>query len=854
MTNHHSSLRLKPLVCACFLQVILLTGSFTSPTVAQSTVTLAPVGGVPIVQNVGQWSELVDLAVGAFADGPWLDADGLLLMVGGQGLGDGLGLGEDLGKRSAVRITIVGAQPGGGWTPSRRLAGPTISYFVGADAARHHSAVPVWGEARRGLSDGSEFVVTGGGQLGWNWRIENALTGSGLSDGGRDSNSPVAHRLRVEGARALRPGPSGSVIVDTPSGPIDLPPLSADAQTSHIVLESAEDGSRIEISPDDNVESADGAEQSIDRPLSARSRSVADWETEHAAARKRVDASGLDWATYFGGSGAEKLFTLDVDLDGSVYVSGSTTSMDLPVTPGAFDGSLRGIQSAYVAKLSSDGARMEYLTFLGGTGTDYVKAIELDDETGDLIVGGDTTSTDFPTSADAYRPAAGGGWEAFLVRLNSAGTGLRYSSYVGGSSNDYVEDLHVGQGGAVTLLLETWSRDLPTHAHAAFATYRGGSDAFVIRFEPPGMVPGIATYIGGAGDDCHDCSLAVGADDTIYVAGWTNSDDLPVSRGAFSESRKGDDGYVLALERNGERIRYGTYLGGSGSDCTLDCEIVVDSGGTVVIFGSTSSTDFPTTPGAFAPRLSGGTDSFLASISRDGTSLGFSTLFGGSGNETGHRVVPRSDGIWVMGWTNSLDLPTTPDAFMASRSGADDLFLAIISPDAGSMRYSTYLGGSAGECEFNCGMVVRDGAFIVGATTYSTDAPVTSGVFAGRSAGRAEGYVARLSPGEDSVPTSPTMTPTPVTPPPTPTSTSTPTATLATSTASTPTPTATLVTPEASPPGSVRYLPINSKMAHLGVVYDVEMAAPSGRCVPARRREHVRRSAEVPLVAQHPGR
>jgi len=319
----------------------------------------------------------------------------------------------------------------------------------------------------------------------------------------------------------------------------------------------------------------------------------------------------------------------------------------------------------------------------------------------------------------------------------------------------------VGQGGSITMLLETWSRDLETHARAAFGVYRGGSDAFVVRFEPPAMVPVMASYIGGSGADCHDCSLAVGVDDTIYVSGWTTSDDLPVSRGAISEVRRGQDGYVLALDRTGERFRYGTYLGGSGSDCVLDCEIVVDAAGTVIVVGSTTSADFPTTPGAFSRASSGGTGAFLASISPDGTTLGFSTLFGGAGRDVAHRVALRGDGTWVMGSTSSSDLPTTRDAFMRTRAGADDLFLAIFSADAGTLRYSTYLGGSGNECEFNCGMVVQDDAFIVGATTYSTDAPVTASVFAARSAGRAEGYVARLAPGDGHAPPPP--------PPPTPT-------------------------------------------------------------------------------------
>jgi len=337
---------------------------------------------IPIVQNAGQWPAYVDFAVGAFGGGPWLIDDGILLAAPA-------GENDTTAEWNAkiVRIDRIDSQAT--WEPRGRIAVPRISYLVGDDLQRHQSAVPLWREVSHRLLDGHRIVVSGGVELGWSWRV--------VDDGARYAS--VAERMAM-----LSPALQGG-------WPIE----DFNAHDDTVIGEL--------IEPVDVV-----------HPRGAIALAHAAYPRE-AIGREKVgaafDTAGLTWATYFGGSGDEKLYTLDVDLAGSIYVSGSSTSPDLPVTPGAFDRTQRGDRSAYVAKLSPDGARMEYLTFLGGRGTDYVKVIAVNHESGNLIAGGDTTSTDFPTTADADRRSAAGGWDAFLVALDPTGPALRYSSCLG---------------------------------------------------------------------------------------------------------------------------------------------------------------------------------------------------------------------------------------------------------------------------------------------------------------------------------------------------------------------------------------------------------------------------------------
>ena len=349
----------------------------------------------PIVQNVGQWPEHVDFRVGAFDAGPVLDDAGVSLTTGQSA--DSFGLGP--AKHASVRISFPSHGSSGAWESSARLDSPTISYIVGDDEGTWRTAVPIWREAHRALNEEKHVVVTGDGPLGWSWRIESSGAASPAALG---ISGPASIRLEVEGAREIRQTHAG-VIIDTDAGEIALPPLDGDVAGVSIAIVGVDGGQSIELerSAPGGLGGSTLSKDSSDDDLTSLEPTVLEPTI--------LDPAGLIWGTYFGGSWDEKLYTLDVDAAGNVYVAGSSSSPDLPVTPGAFDPTLRGGQSAFVARLSSDGARMEFLTFLGGRGIEYVKAVEIDHETGDVILGGDTTSSDFPTTADADRRTAPGG-------------------------------------------------------------------------------------------------------------------------------------------------------------------------------------------------------------------------------------------------------------------------------------------------------------------------------------------------------------------------------------------------------------------------------------------------------------
>ncbi|HEX2193112.1 MAG TPA: hypothetical protein VHH09_07940 [Acidimicrobiales bacterium] len=197
------------------------------------------------------------------------------------------------------------------------------------------------------------------------------------------------------------------------------------------------------------------------------------------------DGSALLYSTFVGGSGPEGALGLAVDLWGSAYITGETTSPDFPTTLGAFDRTYGGEGDVFVTKLAPDGSALAYSTFLGGGGHDGSSAVAVN-YLGEAHVVGFTGSTDFPTTPDALSNSRNGGSDAFLTRLNARGTGLGYSTYLGGSGHDSAQDVIVDLRGAAYVSGTTQSPDFPTTVGAFDRTVNSASDdAFVSKISRP---------------------------------------------------------------------------------------------------------------------------------------------------------------------------------------------------------------------------------------------------------------------------------------------------------------------------------------------------------------------------------
>ena len=339
----------------------------------------------------------------------------------------------------------------------------------------------------------------------------------------------------------------------------------------------------------------------------------------------------LLYSTYFSGSmGNQRCNAIAVDSSGSAYITGRTTSVDFPTTAKAVQRDLKGFEDAFVVKLTPSGDAADYSTLLGGSSNlDEGFGIAVDGA-GFAYVAGHTASTDFPVSDGAIQKRFGGGNEffgdAFVAKLNQAGSALVYSTYLGGGAGDRASAVAVNANGEAFVAGITQSTDFPTanalqgrNAGSCVDTFSNCSDAFVAKLNQAGTALLYSTYIGGgnrgtspfqAGDSA--AGIAVDQADNAYVAGTTSSADFPVSRAVQSRVAGNGDCFVVKLGPGGELL-YATYLGGTGDESASG---VAAANNDVYVVGVATSVGFPTTPGALQSSFAGSFDS--ASLARDG--------------------------------------------------------------------------------------------------------------------------------------------------------------------------------------------------------------------------------------------
>jgi hypothetical protein len=326
----------------------------------------------------------------------------------------------------------------------------------------------------------------------------------------------------------------------------------------------------------------------------------------------------LSFSTYLGGSSDEAAYGVVTDSSGNSYVAGYTTSIDFPATPGAYKGASQGsLYDAFVAKYSPTGALI-YATYLGGSGDDIAYGIAVD-SSGNAYITGSTTSTDFPVTSGTLRNVyQGGSSDAFVAKMNAAGNGLLYSTYLGGSGDDIGYAIALDAADEATVAGSTSSTDLPVNVGAYGPSNGGGlTDAFVARLNAAGTVLIYSTYLGGAGEDVA-YGVAVDTAGNAYVTGYTESNNFPTTSGVAQRVEAGGyDAFVTVLNPYATAPLYSTLLGGSQQDYGVG--IAVDSLGNAYVTGYTASPDYPATPGVLQPAKGSGYDAIVTKLNPYGT-------------------------------------------------------------------------------------------------------------------------------------------------------------------------------------------------------------------------------------------
>ncbi|MGH9940491.1 MAG: SBBP repeat-containing protein, partial [Blastocatellia bacterium] len=402
--------------------------------------------------------------------------------------------------------------------------------------------------------------------------------------------------------------------------------------------------------------------------------------------------SALVYSTYLGGADDDQGYGLAVDGSGNVYLTGLTASADFPVK-NPLQPARKGDSDAFVTKINPAGAQLTYSTYLGGAFSDAGRGITVD-AAGNCYLVGDTTSTDFPVK-NPLQSANRGISDAFVVKLNAAGSDSVFATYLGGGRQDTAYGVAVDSAGAVYVAGSTTSPDFNVN-NALQSDNLGGEDAFVTKISENGAQLSYSTYLGGSGNDS-GLSIAVDGTGNAYVTGSTASANFEVKDPVQGANRGSGDVFVAKINANGAALVYATYLGGSGLDQGLD--IAVDQAGSAYVTGVTSSTDFNTRQ-PLQPNNNGGGDAFISKLSATGADLVYSTYFGGGANDAGYSIAVDGGGAaYITGLTGSTNLQVQNPVQSGNR-GEEDAFIAKINPAGGAVVYATYLGGGKSDAGY----------------------------------------------------------------------------------------------------------------------------------------------------------
>ena len=369
------------------------------------------------------------------------------------------------------------------------------------------------------------------------------------------------------------------------------------------------------------------------------------------------------------------------------------------------------------------------------------------DPSGNLYIAGAVQSNSFPATSGAVQTQYAGGTcfntdphlpgtypcsDVFVLKLDPMGA-IVYATYLGGTGDDFVSSIAADSEGNAYVTGVTTSGDFPVTAHALFVKPIGG-DGFVAKISPAGDHFVYSTYLAGitanavAVDSQGNAVLAA----TVFAALTT----FPTTPGAYQpkSASTGSTGLIVKISADGSALLYSTFLGGTSPIGSGDTApgIAVDSAGNAYVTGSTTSPDFPVTPGAFQSHIASQFPTgYVSELSSDGSKLVYSTLLGGTGLDSGNQI--RVDGqgsAYILGTTGSKDFPITPGAFQSNIGGAlwspgsDFLspYVAKLSADGTALKYATYFGGATVYDVDSNGNV-----FILGQATAGF--PVTSGAF-----------------------------------------------------------------------------------------------------------------------------
>ena len=696
------------------------------PAAADSVARTLAAAPLTFIENVGQFSAGAAYQIRGENHTIWVAKDALWitmlepLSVAERDALDSLNINQSLSADTSaagvnLRLAFVGANP----TPRLEPFNPldtTVSYFKGNEPDKWHADVPVWGGVRYvDLYPGIDLELSGnGGQLQPRLVVRDpqylsdvhlsivgaeqiSLTAVGganryiqLTTAAGKVTLPLFALVRPDGtAVAWEGAPSlseaGVVTPFAPHGGTQPPQQLAGElfYSTFVGGSNTEYGFRI-------TQDATGNAYVIGRTLSTNFPTTTgvfdrtqNGDYDVIVNKLNPAGSALVYSTFLGGAEQEFGFGIALDASGNAYLTGRTISSNFPTTSGAFDRTL-ALTDAFVTKLNATGSALLYSTLLGGSAGDVGYSIAVD-SAGSAYVTGPLHSSDFPTTTGAFdRTFNGGDYDAFVTKLNAAGNALLYSTYLGGNNTDRGYGITLDTAGNAYVTGLTRSTGFPTTLGAFDTILNGSTDGYVTKLNAAGTALIYSTFLGGGSTASQEEIVANVTLDTggnAYLTGETPSIDFPTTTGAFDISYNGGvvDSFVTKLNAAGNTLLYSTFLGGVNDDYGYD--LVVDAADNVYLAGSTNSSNFPATLGAFDTTYNGNDDVYVTKLNAAGNTLVYSTFLGGVNDDAGYGLtLDAADSVYVTGFAESSSFPTTVGAYDTTHNGGLDVFVTKLDP------------------------------------------------------------------------------------------------------------------------------------------------------------------------------
>jgi hypothetical protein len=644
---------------------------------------LASYGQLPLsfAPNVGEAAAAADFVTG---DGALtLTHGGFDVVVASPPASPNLGPTET----AAVTLRLLGANSAAKGEAVGRLPGVS-NYLIGNDPTKWHVNVPTYGGVDyANVYPGIDLNYHGEqGQLEYDFVVRSGAYAGTIS-------------LQVQGAQSWSLDASGNLVLHTAAGDVVQKAPVAYQEINGVRRDVA---ARFVLRDHGTVGFAVGA---------------------HNPALPLTIDPVLTYSTYLGGSDADYGIAIAVDSAGSAYATGDTLSTNFP-TVNPFETAV-GAYDVFVAKLNPAGNALVYSTYLGGSSFDFVNGIAVD-ATGNAYIAGDTNSNDFP-AVGGFQGSLAGSYDAFVAKLNAAGNGLVYATYLGGSDFDAATSIALDSSDNAYVTGFTQSTNFPTLG--AFQAMSGGgtADAFVAKMNAAGNALVYSTYLGGSGED-HANRIAVDGSGNAFVAGYTKSTDFPIANPHQSQNQGGvtdGTGFVAKLNRTGNGLIYSTYLDFSGEQANA---LAVDGSGNAYVGTAISHPDVPfpyvvvykltpagnalvyraqsdaesvnglaldsagdayltgecganfSTVNPFQSTEGGGADAYVAELNPAGSKFLNASYLGGGGEDVGNGIaLDPSGNVYVVGNTASTDFPTRGALQAHYAGGADDAFVAKVS-------------------------------------------------------------------------------------------------------------------------------------------------------------------------------